>query len=66
MGTSEFLTKDRLLVGKQERVVLVYPWIYELVEKIERSRVDEHTKALGAIACLEGGFRALLFAKPLV
>ncbi|KAG9309114.1 hypothetical protein JVU11DRAFT_11008 [Chiua virens] len=47
----------------QGRVLLVYPWICDLLPKICRHEKDKHMQALRLFVHLEQGFRALLFAE---
>lgn len=67
LGEVRFKTKD-IFFSKplKGRVVLVYPWIRDLLVQTRdhaRGKHTKHTRALRLIMHLEQGFRALLFAE---
>ncbi|KAG9315941.1 hypothetical protein JVU11DRAFT_3593 [Chiua virens] len=72
LGEVQLETRDKYLsrlLGESadaepnERVVLVYPWIRDLLAQIRRRGRNKHDRAASLIVYLEQGFRALLFAE---
>ncbi|KAF8553531.1 hypothetical protein OG21DRAFT_1441775 [Imleria badia] len=67
LGEVRFRTKDTFFSKPLKgRVVLVYPWIRDLLVQTRdhaRGKHTKHTRALRLIMHLEQGFRALLFAE---
>lgn len=62
LGEFKFKTKDTSFSEpRQGNVVLVFPWIRDLLAKIDHHRGNELTKASKLIVYLEHGFKALLF-----
>ncbi|KAI6101855.1 hypothetical protein F5141DRAFT_1065817 [Pisolithus sp. B1] len=47
----------------QDKIVLVYPWIHDLLSQINRPEWDDYTRALRLVVHLEQPFRALLLVK---
>lgn len=64
LGNVRFKTEDISLSARpQARVVLVYPWIRDLLAAIRNRKGSKYIQALTLLAYLERGFRAMLFAE---
>ena len=65
LGEVRFKTKDTSFSKSlnSRRVVLVYPWIRDLLAQVRHRGGSKHTRASRLITHLEQGFRALLFVE---
>ncbi|KAI6013008.1 hypothetical protein EDC04DRAFT_2609462 [Pisolithus marmoratus] len=62
LGHFEFKTSFTAFMG-QDEVVLVYPWIRDLLAQTDLPGYDKYTRALRLVVHLEQPFRALLLVK---
>ncbi|KAF9219023.1 hypothetical protein BS17DRAFT_811376 [Gyrodon lividus] len=65
IGQLKFKSSDTVLTA-QDKVVLVYPWIRDLLAQTNLAEWDNYTRALRLVVLLEQPFRALLLVKQSV
>ena len=65
LGRVEFKTSCTTFTA-QDQIVLVHPWIRDLLAQTDRPEWDDYTRALRVVVHLEQPFRALLLAKQSV